>query len=355
MTDLSSAERKRIRDRRSQKTLRAKKENYTAQLEARVAHCEQHHTDQGVQQLLGIIKSLRNQNEILVARQKALKSMVNSWDDRIEDTGACNLWMNQGMTDKAFEPTVSLTQSNLSGSAPQSVEEPSPDVNTPSISISSPLPPSSARPQWNQLPLYADDFSNLKTVSCPWFFHIEQIMNCPDTPASPLDILYGSKTNPLANMIHRALERRPIREPERLAMGWIAYHFSRWIVAPSPKTFAALPLGLQPIEEQLQIKHPLALSCIPWPKVRSNMIRQWLLYDNDREGLFGMLACCIKIRWPWGVKILERNERDELCIKPAFYEIFMKEEGWGVTPEFLSKYPSLTDGVDLNSLIFNMT
>ncbi|KAJ5648882.1 uncharacterized protein N7484_002605 [Penicillium longicatenatum] len=355
MSDLSSAERKRIRDRRSQKNLRAKKENYTAQLEAQVAHCEQHHTDQGVQQLLGIIKSLRNQNEILVARQKTLKSMVNSWDDRIEDTGAYNVWMTQGVNDKAFEPSVPPNQYNPSASTPQSVEEYSPDVKTSSIPISSPSLPCSARPQWNRLPLYADDFSNLKTVSCPWFFHMEQIMDCPDTPASPLEILYGSKTNPLANMIHKALERRPIREPERLAMGWVAYHFSRWILAPSPKTFASLPSNLNPVEEQFQIKHPLALSCIPWPKVRSNMIRQWLLYDNDREGLFGMLACCIKIRWPWGVKILERDENDELCIKPAFYDIFMSEEGWGITPEFLSKYPSLTDGVDLNSLVFNMT
>jgi hypothetical protein len=355
MSDLSSAERKRIRDRRAQKNLRAKKENHTAQLEAKVAHCEQHHTDHGVQQLLGIIRSLRHQNENLLMRQKTLKSMVNSWEDTVEDTGAYNVWMTQSVNDKALEPNVSRSQYNPPGCTPQSVEEQSPGVNTPSIPKNPPFPPSSTRQQWNQLPFYVDDFSDLKTISLPWFFHMEQIIECPDTPASPLELLYGSKTNPLANMIHAALERRPIREPEKLAMGWVSYHFSRWILAPSPKTFAALPSSLQPIEDQLQIKHPLALSGIPWPKVRSNMIRQWLLYDNDREGLFSMLACCIKIRWPWGVKVLERDEYDELRMKPEFKEIIMSEEGWGITPEFLSQYPGLTDGVDLDSLVFNIT
>jgi hypothetical protein len=44
------------------------------------------------------------------------------------------------------------------------------------------------------------------------------------------------------------------------------------------------------------------------------------------------------------VKVLERNEYDDLCIKPAFYETFMSEKGWGVTPEFRSKYPRIADG-----------
>ncbi|KAJ5925826.1 hypothetical protein N7454_007336 [Penicillium verhagenii] len=335
--------------------LARKKESYTAHLEVKVAHCEQYHADQGTQQLLKIIKSLRKQNETLVNRQEVLKSMVNSWDERVEDTGLSNMWLTQDANEKGFEPPVPPKQSNLEESRPHSADENPSGINMPSTTTSSPLlRPSEARPLWNQLPLYSDDFSNPRTVSCPWFFHIEKIMDCPDTPASPLEILYGSKTNPLANMIHMALERRPIREPERLAMGWIVYHFSKWIIAPSPKTFAALPVFLRPVEEQFQIEHPLAVSGIPWPKLRCNMIRQWRIFDNDRDGIFGMFACCIKLRWPWGVKIVERNEHDELCIKPAFYDIFMSEEGWGITPEFLSNYPSLADGIDVNSLVFNM-
>ncbi|KAJ5642432.1 hypothetical protein N7490_006432 [Penicillium lividum] len=351
MSELSSAERKRIRDRRSQQTLRAKKEQYTRQLEAKVAYCEQHHSDKGAQQLIGIIKSLRKQNEILVARHNALKLLVNSWEDTTEDSEAyTNAWVAQGVNDKS--------PSSLVQTSPEDMDMHSPVANTPPISslppISSAATSPASFPLWNQLPLYSDDFSSYRTVSLPWFFFIEQITNCPDTPASPLEILYGSKSNPLANMIHLALEKRPIREPEKLALGWITYHISRWIVAPSPKTFAALPSCMHPAEEQLKIEHPLALSCIPWPKMRSNVIRQWPFYNSVRDELFGMFTCCIKIRWPWGVNVLERNEHDDLCIKPAFYETFMSEQGWGITPEFLSKYPRLADGLDVNSVIFTV-
>jgi hypothetical protein len=67
-----------------------------------------------------------------------------------------------------------------------------------------------------------------------------------------------------------------------------------------------------------------------------------------------MLACCTKIRWPWGEDILERNEENELCIKPTFYETFMSESGWGLTPEFIDRYPDLVAGIDISSLVFEV-
>lgn len=313
----------------------------------KVAHCHQYHNKQGVQQLLGIIESLRKQNETLVKRQKTLKSFVNEWDGEPEDVGASNQWMNQNIRNESFNHTSAPTQ-------------PIPERLGPGIAQYTATRNSwgametPSKPPWNLLPLYFDDFSDPKRCSCPWFIYPEKIINCPDTPESPLDILYGSKTNPLANMIHMALERRPIRDPERLAIGWISYHFTRWILAPSQKTYDNLPPFLRPADDQLQIEHPIVLDFVPWSKLRSNLIRQWSLYDHDREGMFGLFGCCTKLRWPWGVKVLERNEANVLCMKPAFYELFMKIEGWGLTPEFLTKFPNLMTGIDVESLIFNV-
>ncbi|KAJ5825401.1 hypothetical protein N7474_002539 [Penicillium riverlandense] len=362
MSDLSSAARKRARDRRAQQTLRDKKLRYKAKLEMQVAHCEQYHDEKGVQNLLELVEDLRKQNEALVARQKALRALVGSWDEELELTESSNPSMIQNTSNGALDLSFPMTHSILRDSQFLGMVD-HPHPTTPNMPLTSTSPLQQAHKDgltefdspWNELPLYSDDFSSLQTVSCPWFAYSEQIPQCPDTPESPLDILYGSKTNPLANMIHMAIERRPVRDPERLAMGWIAYHFSKWIITPSPRTYENLPLFLRPVKEQYQMKHPIAVSCVPWPKLRSNLIRQWSMYNNIRDDFFGLFSCCVKIRWPWGVKVLERNEENVLCFKPSFYETFMKEEGWGITQEFINKYPNLMVGIDVGSLVFKIT
>lgn len=361
MSDLSSAARKRARDRRAQQTLRDKKLRYTAKLEVQVAHCEQHHNEKGVQHLLEVIEALRKQNETLFARQKALRSLVSSWDEDSEVTGSSSPSMTQNMSDGQLDLSLPMVHSILRDSVSQSISDHPTAPKIPLTSTTLPLQqghedrPVDFGSPWNELPLYSDNFSSLTTVSCPWFAYPEQTIQCPDTPESPLDILYGSKTNPLANMIHMAIGRRPVRDPEILAIGWIAYHFSKWIITPSPRTYANLPLFLRPVKEQSQIKHPIAVSFVPWPKLRLNLIRQWSVYENNRDDFFGLFACCVKVRWPWGVKVLQRNEENELCFKPSFYETFMKEDGWGITQEFINEYPNLMAGIDVSSLLFNMT
>lgn len=356
MSDLSSAERKRQRDRRAQQNLRDKKLRYQTNLEEKVAHCEQFHNEQAVQRLLEVITGLRKQNENYASRQEALKSLVGSWEEEPrQEPGKANLWLSQNSISSPENTCTLETLASMmaNGSAPARNTAPVTTPETPVHVMTCQSVPSD-RPLWNRIPLYTDDFSDMKKVSVPWFAFPEQIAACPDSP-SPLDILYGSKTNSLANMIHLALERRPIRDPERLAMGWSVYHFSRWAASPSPESYARVPPYLRPTEEQLTIPHPFALGGVPWPKIRSNMIHQWHLHDMDRDSLFGMLACCVKIRWPWGVKILERTDDNELRMKPAFYEIFMKEDGWGITPEFMERFPELMTGVDVDSIIFKIS
>ncbi|KAL4895337.1 hypothetical protein BDV59DRAFT_200004 [Aspergillus ambiguus] len=226
-------------------------------------------------------------------------------------------------------------------------------MRTPVTLVRSPsesLPPG-IHSSWNRLPLHEDDFSDTATVSTPWFLHLEQILPCPDIPSSPLDILYGSKTNALADYINKATQRRPLRDPERLGIGWLVYLLTRWLIAPSPATYENLPLFLRPTIEQLEIVHPMILDFLPWPSFRGNLIRQWHIHRHSRDDLFGMLSCCSKVRWPWGEPFLERNEENELRIRADFYKTFMSEHGWGLTPEFIAQYPQLLVGVDVQSVI----
>lgn len=360
MSDRSSAQKKRDRDRRAQQNLRDKKLRHTVKLEAQVAHCEQYHNDIGVQNLLGTIDSLRKKNEALVARQKALRSLIGSWDETLEDTGSSNSPLGQDTSNEhtarsvpqALEPLgnseILSIAGNLEYSIPSS-SSPGSLTQVPgvySIELASP---------WNELPLCSDNPTRVQSLTVPWLAYPDLVAQCPDTPESPLDLLYGSKTNMLANMIHTTIERRPVRDPERLAMGWMAYHFSKWILEPSPRTFARLPRFLRPFKEQFEVEHPIAISLVPYPKLRSNLINQWPLYENNRDDLFGLLACSIKIRWPWGMKILDRDENNEIRIKPAFYQTIMKEEGWGLMQEFMKKYPHLMAGIETDHLVFKIT
>ncbi|KAJ5383200.1 Protein of unknown function DUF3425 [Penicillium concentricum] len=361
---MSSNEKKRLRDRRSQQTLREKKLRHVAQLEEQVAHCEEHHSDQGVQRLLQVINGLRKQNEVLIARQNNLKSLVNSWETELDEPavtddsshGLSSLYEEINSREAQF-----ALQTNFNESIPQ--HGISSLLNTPVSAASTPpkmqspcLEPLSAEttPLWKQIPPHTDDFNTRTMISCPWLVYPELILPCPDTPNSPLDLLYGTKTNALADMIHTALQRRPVRDPERLGTGWLTYHFSRWVIAPSPENYERLPVFLRPVQGQMTIPHPLVLDFMPWPRMRLNLIRRWHVYAKDRDYLFGLLACCVKLRWPWNEKVLERDERNELCIKKAFYDLFMSESGWGLTPDFIRRYPDLVEGMDINQVVIEL-
>lgn len=54
------------------------------------------------------------------------------------------------------------------------------------------------------------------------------------------------------------------------------------------------------------------------------------------------------------MKILDRDEDNILRIKPAFLETFMREEGWGLTQEFINTHPNLMIGMDLDSVVFDI-
>lgn len=373
MSEMSTTDRKRIRDRRAQQTLRDKKLRHTTKLEEQVAYCQQHHNDQEVQRLLQIIKGLRVQNEALKSRQEQLKSLVKSWDGDLDPgplaSGPDGPFLRPGedpfrssqtsvhvtSTTTGYSENGTLSASDMENLATPTIYLTASTPNTPALlhTASVNLPTGTDAP-WSQVPLIADDLSDPRKLSFPWLVRLEEIISCPNTPSSPLDLLYGTKTNALADGIHTGIQRRPVRDPERLGIGWIAYHLTRWTISPSPATYDRLPSFIRPTEDQLQIAHPASLDAIPWPRVRQNLIHRWHIYRDKRDEFFGLLACCIKLRWPWGVDILERNAENELCMKPAFYETFMSLDGWGLTPEFISQYPDLLTGMDVSSVVFEV-
>lgn len=361
---MPSIEKKRARDRRSQQRLRDRKQAKVSELEERVQFCREHHQAYNTQDAyLREIKGLRQQNMALAQRQDLLRSLVMSWDDLEPDASADfnRPFVGGSATADAMQ---TITQSPMTTTTPSAADTSVEHSETTALGLrrlqSDSTPPSASSttsttpPPWSVLPPHDDDWSDMESVvGCFWLGYPDLIRDCPDTPDSPLDILFGSKVNPLADMIYKNSQRRPLREPERMATGWMSYHLARWLINPCPATFERLPPFMRPVGDQLAIPHPVALNLVPWPTARLNLIRLWPRYRSTSRDMIALMACCLRVRWPWGEGVLERDEDNALVLREGFKRMITgSEDGWTITRDFVDQYPDIFVGMHLDSILY---
>lgn len=408
---LSSSEKKRLRDRRAQQTLREKRQNRIFELEAQVAFCEKNHGNQAeqsqstyIQQLLDNVESLRRENNRLRQRQEHLRQMIVSWDmvdqaeadhDRQEiacprQEAAENL-IPEPLSEAYIAtetiasetnncPTFCSTHSQSSIdidllNAEKAINTVTTGVTAMSTRVSHfPVEPSGSSvaahaivhlpsprdilqfpaPAWYRVPINTFKTNNSTVAAiraAKWFERPDLIVACPPEP-SPLDILHGSRRNYLADQIHEVVRLRDVRDAECLAMGYLIYTYSKWRVSPTPATFARLTPFQRPLPIQLEQDHLAGIDMIMWPQMRANMIKYWDRFDTHE--LIAYLCCCMKVRWPWGAEMLERDVDDNVQIKGDFKQIFLREDGWGLTAEFIDKFPEVVEGMDIEALRFGI-
>ncbi|KAL4919606.1 hypothetical protein BDW62DRAFT_216767 [Aspergillus aurantiobrunneus] len=373
MCDISSTEKKRLRDRRGQKKLREKRDSYIQSLERQVASCKQHHGTDRTGQLISIVNQLYRENQALRARHERLRALL------MDDTALSNPPLSMRDIERTTfsgpdtrcaglyqEPTVSLppdglpTEGDGHSSQLQAIEQQtaiSAQVEEyPSATVPNPLqagyelPPGSA---WYLLPMSTTE-ANQRALpgTWSWFEHLDLVAACPTKP-SPLDLLHGTRRNFLADEIHRSLRCRAIRDAECLALGWLLYNFSKWLATPDPTSFARLSPFQRPIAAQFQRDHPRAIDMVVWPQVRANLMKSWTTYDF--VDLTGYMSCCTKLRWPWGKPILERDANDDLQMRQDYLDTFTNETAWGLTSEFIERYPDVLQGMDVEAVRFQLS
>lgn len=187
---------------------------------------------------------------------------------------------------------------------------------------------------------------------CSWLNFPHAVADAPDVP-QPEDLLFGSCKNLLANGIHKALRTARVAEPERLAMGWVLYIFSRWRIIPTRENFARIPHFLRPTAEQISQPHPPRIDMVPWPSLRLALMNQHL--DSQLDETLELLACCLKLRWPWGKEFLRMRDDGSRELVDEFLKMVMSLDGWGITREFAVAYPHLVEGLKLHIIEYNVS
>ncbi|KAL7627062.1 hypothetical protein AAE478_003838 [Parahypoxylon ruwenzoriense] len=346
---------KRARDRRAQQNLRDKRVAYTNTLEQRIAAL-----DSELRSLRQTCYDLKRENEVLRGRQEQIQHIVSSWTRHTPELGSSDIALgsNPGKPETSSLLSEAHPQCSTDGGRHASSTESIPcqiphENNTVQITQASPSSPRLLKgltlPQWNMTPVHLDSDSFM-TDSFPLCFRRpDLVLSSPETPR-PIDLIYGSKRNFLANTIHESTRKWPCRDPERLACGWLTYHTIRWMLYPSEARFSRLLDFQKPVPEQLRHPHPYYVDFIMWPALRANMIKN----QCDHEAVAGMLTCCLKVRWPWNKPCLEPADDGQLLFRTDFYDTFTRLAGWGLTSEFLNKYPSLVDGLDTASIHFEV-
>lgn len=121
---------------------------------------------------------------------------------------------------------------------------------------------------------------------------------------------------------------------------------------PSECRFKRVPEFLRPMPEQLRHAYPACINTIVFPQLRVNLMSKHNLYHLNE--VLGMLSCCIKVRWPWGKNFLTPSDDAGLHISREFYNTFMTLSGWGLTGEFISKYPRLLEQIDVETVRYRV-
>ncbi|KFA77382.1 hypothetical protein S40288_03085 [Stachybotrys chartarum IBT 40288] len=186
------------------------------------------------------------------------------------------------------------------------------------------------------------------SIGWAWEAHAAASLVSPDTP-SPLDLLYDTRQNPLANSIRRALKVCPCRDPEKLAIGWLAYLFVKWRGQPTAERFERLPLFMKLALAPRSLPLVGFQDVLLWSRLRQN-IRNQDTYDVDE--VLRTFARCLRVRWTLRDEILTERE-NRLVMRREFLNQIMNEDGWGLTMDFVTQYPELVQGLDRQTIIIS--
>lgn len=341
-----SLAKKRARDRRAQQNQRDKRNEQVRSLQEQLTRMESR-----MLHLSQECELLRQENKQLRSQQRTAAHLAVSTASQSPKTPPSNIEALQNLTVSGAQGPTSAQDSSRSNLEFWSQWTENAAASPPfSLPVKSPAPRSDSSP-WTNTPAHTTSDVVVTEAFKNWLRRPDLVFSSPDQ-AQPIDLLYGSKNNFLADVINHSLRSWPCRDPERLASGWLIYNLIKWMLGPSPENYGRLQEFQIPVKEQLEHAHSYFIDFVFWPKLRANMIQHEHLYSP--EDVLGMFLCCVKLRWPWGQNFLEPKEDGTLQMRQDFLDTFTSLDGWGITDDFFQKFPSLSQGMNMNAMRYRI-
>ncbi|KAF1974286.1 hypothetical protein BU23DRAFT_531782 [Bimuria novae-zelandiae CBS 107.79] len=135
--------------------------------------------------------------------------------------------------------------------------------------------------------------------------------------------------------------------PKQVAVHYIMSSLLKWWMLRTKANFEAMPDWLRPEQVQLEQPHPSWVDRIPWPKIRAYLIDHPEVKFDDFASAY---STSFDIKWDYDPKNVTitctKDGRDEISINPIYEEHVRQLKNWTVTGVFRRRFPEMTEIID---------
>lgn len=132
------------------------------------------------------------------------------------------------------------------------------------------------------------------------------------------------------------------------ALLYICHLLVSWLIAPSPATYARLPVYMRPVRRQLEMPHPQWSESAVWPLLRDRMLANQKRYLTNDFILSYMEAFDVdwaRRRVDGNMPIFTLNENGQVSLTMGFEAAVRDLRCWRLGETFFEKYPEVREMV----------
>ena len=224
-------------------------------------------------------------------------------------------------------------------------------ASNPQWSSSSQKTATTAVPLWAVLPKHrpAEDSINLAYMSFlqekRYIWQSGSSVQSPFGTYPVIDVLFSERQFAAADDVSKWAGRLASTyfsaSFEQIICFWSSWHVMRWMIAPSPETFEAMPEWLRPIPQQLFVPHNISNDFLAWPRLREAIIGREEMQRNSEWLIeLGMSLSC---NWDRSIEeaLYRDGESGVLALNPSAIEHVGNMGHWTVGPKFRAWLPNV--------------
>ncbi|KAF9735108.1 trichothecene efflux pump [Paraphaeosphaeria minitans] len=135
--------------------------------------------------------------------------------------------------------------------------------------------------------------------------------------------------------------------PKKVAVHYIMSTLLKWEVLRSKASYQAIPEWLRPEQIQLERPHASWIDRVPWPKIRIYLIEHPEVKFDDFASAYSV---SFGIKWDYDPNLViltaGNDEHGNILINPIYEEHLRQLKNWTVGDNFRRKFPEMTGIID---------